>query len=123
MPVIPSPAGGSLSPSASSFDLPTLHIGSTVALDREARVMRCAPNLRSPLFSWHLLTSSSEISVSLHHPPVCVIYLFGLPIPSRSFSKHVIIHHPDMMHHCKYDWWVVHAMNLMAKNLPLASGG
>lgn len=31
----------SLSPSASSFDMPTLHLGSTVALDREARVMRC----------------------------------------------------------------------------------
>ena len=46
MPAIPMTAqpmgSGSLSPSASSFDMPTLHIGSTVALDREARVMRCA---------------------------------------------------------------------------------
>jgi hypothetical protein len=38
MPAIPS--GGSLSPSSSSFDLPTLHVGATMSLDREARVNR-----------------------------------------------------------------------------------
>jgi hypothetical protein len=31
-------------PMAAPFELPTLHIaGATTALDREARVMRCAP--------------------------------------------------------------------------------
>ncbi|CAL8463757.1 g3291 [Coccomyxa elongata] len=44
MPAIPTASqavnGGSLSPSNSTYDMPTLHVGSTVALDREARVMR-----------------------------------------------------------------------------------
>ena len=49
MPAIPAPAtccgGANIGAGGGSFDLPTLHVGGTVTLDREARVMRCAPAL------------------------------------------------------------------------------
>lgn len=63
MPAIPTASqavsGGSLSPSNSTYDMPTLHVGSTVALDREARVMRCAP-----VSSWQHCPNDSLLAES-----------------------------------------------------------
>ena len=66
MPAIPAPAaccGG-------SFDLPTLHVGSTVTLDREARVMRCAPA--------NSLACAVQIyiHIPLHMEEVCKLHTF-----------------------------------------------
>lgn len=60
MPSIPtSPA---LTPSSSSFDLPTLHVGATITLDREARVNRLA-------LAFHLLLTAVCIAGWEKHLP------------------------------------------------------